>query len=93
MWAALAGLRINPLRAYLVRSDSRLIANVKLTEYDGSPLGQRRAGQVLNVLKERLCSPQEPRRATRPGPAAPTPFAGWVRALREGPPEDERRSA
>ena len=93
MWAAFAGLRINPLSAFLVRSDTRLIANVRLTEYDGSPLGQNRAGQVLNVLKERLCSPHEPRSATGPGPAAPTASAAWARAFREEVPEDERRSA
>jgi hypothetical protein len=93
MWAALAGLRINPMSAYLVRSATRLIANVKLTEYDGSPIAQHRAGQVLNVLKERLCGPNERCGAKGPGPAASTPFSAWLGACRDADPEHERRSA
>jgi hypothetical protein len=55
MWAALASLRINPLSAYLVRTDTRLIAHVKLAEYNGAPLAQHRATEAMGLLRERLC--------------------------------------
>jgi hypothetical protein len=54
MWTALASLRINPRSAYLVRTGPRLIAHVKLTERDGTPLSQHRAVEVMSLLKERL---------------------------------------
>ena len=59
MWAAFASLRVNPISVYLVRSDARLIAHVKLTECDGSPLAHDRAAGVMNLLEQRLFGPND----------------------------------
>ncbi len=93
MWAALASLRINPMSAYLVRSQARLIANVKLTEYDGSPIGQNRAGEVLNLLKERLSNTGAPSSGVRLRTAADIHFGGCAWRSSDGTEQDERRSA
>jgi len=93
MWAALASLRINPTSAYLVRSEKRLIANVKLTEYDGSPLGQSGAGEVLNALKERLSSPGASGGMTQSASGIPIPLVHCAERSSADAGADELRSA
>jgi hypothetical protein len=54
LWATLASLRINPFQARLQRRDERLVASVRLAEYDGSPITAVRVGEILSVLQRRL---------------------------------------
>jgi hypothetical protein len=65
VWKALASIRVKPIGAYEVRSRRRLIAHAKLTEPDGAPIGQQRAGEVLSAVAHSLSS-QRSIRVRRP---------------------------
>jgi hypothetical protein len=54
LWATLARLRINPFQARLQRRDERLVASIRLAEYDRSPITAVRVEEILGVLQRHL---------------------------------------
>jgi hypothetical protein len=51
LWSTLAAIRVRPVSPYQVRTRDRLVSHLKLCEWDGSPVSQRRVGQILSELR------------------------------------------
>jgi len=83
---ALTSVQVVALSEYQVVTRGRVIAHAKLTEGDGSPLRQRRGGEVLRALRRHLVAPAA-------NPVSYLPVAQAANSQEQFPPQPTARSA